>query len=460
MATILIVDDDRALREGLAETIAGLGHRPLSAASGPEALARLQRESVDAVLLDLHLPDMDGIEVLRRLRENPKRPPVVILTAFASAANTIEAMRLGAFDHLTKPIGRDDLDALLKRMLARARVAHPAGADQSEQETLVGSSEAMRRVQKTIGLAADSDATVLVLGETGTGKELVARALHDHGRRNAKPFIAVNCAAIPADLLESELFGHVKGAFTGAASDRTGAFREANGGTLLLDEIGDMPPAMQAKILRVLQDQVVMPVGGRPAAVDVRVIAATHRDLTEWIAEGHFREDLYYRLNIVRITLPPLRERLADIVPLAEHFLRAASAREPKQLTAPAAARLLSHSWPGNVRELKNVIERANVFVRGNIIDAGDLDLASDIPLASSSEAPVDWLAGDLPTALARLEEAMIRRALDACGGNRAEAARRLNVHRQLLYAKMRRYGLLHLDVSDATTAGVVKDDG
>jgi DNA-binding NtrC family response regulator len=318
----------------------------------------------------------------------------------------------------------------------------------------------MRRVQKTIGLAADSDATVLVLGETGTGKELVARALHDHGRRNAKPFIAVNCAAIPADLLESELFGHVKGAFTGAASDRTGAFREANGGTLLLDEIGDMPPAMQAKILRVLQDQVVMPVGGRPAAVDVRVIAATHRDLTEWIAEGHFREDLYYRLNIVRITLPPLRERLADIVPLAEHFLRAASAREPKQLTAPAAARLLSHSWPGNVRELKNVIERANVFVRGNIIDAGDLDLASDIPLASSSEAPVDWLAGDLPTALARLEEAMIRRALDACGGNRAEAARRLNVHRQLLYAKMRRYGLLHLDVSDATTAGVVKDDG
>jgi DNA-binding NtrC family response regulator len=458
MATILIVDDDRALREGLAETVADLGHRPLSAASGREALARLEREAVDAVLLDLHMPEMDGIEVLRRLGENPKRPPVVILTAFASAVNTIEAMRLGAFDHLTKPIGRDDLDALLQRVITRGLVARAPDADGSEGETLVGSSEAMRRVQKTIGLAADSDATVLVLGETGTGKEMVAKALHDYGRRKARPFIAVNCAAIPADLLESELFGHVKGAFTGAASDRTGAFREANGGTLLLDEIGDMPPAMQAKILRVLQDKVVMPVGGRPAAVDVRVIAATHRDLTEWIAEGRFRDDLYYRLNIVRITMPPLRERLADIVPLAEHFLRAVSAREPKRLTAPAAARLLSHSWPGNVRELKNVIERTNVFVRGNIIDASDLDLASDIPATSSVEAPVDWLAGDLPTALARLEEAMIHRALDACGGNRAEAARRLNVHRQLLYAKMRRYGLL-LDVSDETTEDVVKDD-
>jgi DNA-binding NtrC family response regulator len=458
MATILIVDDNRALREGLEETIAGLGHRPLSAASGQEALARLERETVDAVLLDLRMPDIDGIEVLRRLRENPKRPPIVILTAYAGAANTIEAMRLGAFDHLTKPIGRDDLEALLQRMLTPTPVARPAGIDRSEGETLVGSSEVMRRVQKTIGLAADSDATVLVLGETGTGKEMVARALHDHGRRKAKPFIAVNCAAIPADLLESELFGHVKGAFTGAASDRMGAFGEANGGTLLLDEIGDMPPAMQAKILRVLQDAVVTPVGGRPAAVDVRIIAATHRDLTEWVADGRFREDLYYRLNVVRITLPPLRERLADIVPLAEHFLRAATTREPKQVTAAAAARLLSHTWPGNVRELKNVIERANVLVRADIIDAGDLDLTSDIPVTSSSEV-INWLAGDLPTALARLEEAMIRGALDACGGNRAEAARRLNVHRQLLYAKMRRYGLLHLDVSEATTAGVVKDD-
>jgi DNA-binding NtrC family response regulator len=459
MATILIVDDNSALRESLAETVAGLGHRPLSAASGQEALARLECEAVDAVLLDLRMPEMDGIEVLRRLRDNPKRPPVVILTAFASAENTIEAMRLGAFDHLTKPIGRDDLDALLQRMFAPGRVALLADEDGSQRDSLVGSSEAMRHVQKTIGMAADSDATALVLGETGTGKEMVARALHDHGRRKAKPFIAVNCAAIPADLLESELFGHVKGAFTGAVSDRMGAFREADGGTLLLDEIGDMPPAMQAKILRVLQDQIVMPVGGRPAAVDVRVIAATHRDLTEWIAEGRFREDLYYRLNIVRITLPPLRERLADIVPLAEHFLRAASAPEPKQLTAAAAARLLSHNWPGNVRELRNVIERANVFVRGNVIDAGDLDLASDIPVTSSSAVPVDWLAGDLPTALARLEEAMIRRALGACGGNRAEAARRLNVHRQLLYAKMERYGLLHLGVSGATTAPVVKDD-
>src|SRR6266851_2535474 len=456
MATILIIDDDAALREGLAETLTDLGHTPRTASSGREGLAALSGE-VDAVLLDLRMPGgIDGIEALRRIRSHRDAPPVVVLTAFASAENTIEAMRLGAFDHLTKPIGRDELKALLQRL--PSRTGPVSNAPESSNGTLIGSSEAMRRVQKAIGLAADSNAIVLILGETGTGKELVARALHDHSRRKESPFVAVNCAAIPADLLESELFGHVKGSFTGATSDRSGAFREANGGTLLLDEIGDMPPAMQAKILRVLQDKVVMPVGGRPAAVDIRVIAATHRDLTEWIAEGRFREDLYYRLNIVRITLPPLRERLADILPLAEHFLRAASTQGPKQLTASAAARLLSHSWPGNVRELKNVIERANVFVRGNVIDAGDLDLASDIP-GTSSALPVDWLAGDLPTAVARPEEAMIRRTLGACGGNRAEAARRLNVHRKLLYSKMQLYGLLHLDVSDATTATVVKDD-
>src|SRR5437879_1220117 len=260
MATVLIVDDDAALREGLAETLTDLGHTALTASSGREGLAALSGE-VDAVLLDLRMPGgIDGIEVLRLIRSRDDAPPVVVLTAFASAENTIEAMRLGAFDHLTKPIGRDELKALLQRLPSRRWPA--SNAPESSNGTLIGSSEAMRRVQKAIGLAADSNAIVLIRGETGTGKELVARALHDHSRRKESSFIAVNCAAIPADLLESELFGHVKGAFTGAASDRTGAFREANGGTLLLDEIGDMPPAMQAKILRVLQDKVVMPVGG------------------------------------------------------------------------------------------------------------------------------------------------------------------------------------------------------
>jgi two-component system NtrC family response regulator len=256
MATILIVDDDDAMREGLAETVTDLGYRPRLAASGKDALALVAGGGIDAVLLDLRMPGgLDGIEVLRRIRAGADAPPVVVLTAFAGADNTIEAMRLGAFDHLTKPIGRDDLKSVLLGMLAQ-RDPRPPPSRVEPSGGLIGASEAIRRVQKTIGLAADGTATVLILGETGTGKELVARALHEHGRRKDKAFIAVNCAAIPTELLESELFGHVKGAFTGAAADRAGAFREADGGTLFLDEIGDMPGAMQAKILRVLQDKV------------------------------------------------------------------------------------------------------------------------------------------------------------------------------------------------------------
>jgi DNA-binding NtrC family response regulator len=306
VATILIVDDEAGLRDGLAEAIGDLGHRPHTAANGSEALAYLTSHRVDAVLLDLRMPGgLDGIEVLRKIRSDAHPPPVTVLTAFASADNTIEAMRLGAFDHLTKPIGRDQLRSLLERMLPRPEAL--AGSDSAPAQAagaLIGTSEGMRRVQKTIGLAADSDATVLILGETGTGKELVARALHAHGGRKAKPFIAVNCAAIPSELLESELFGHVKGAFTGANMDRAGAFRDAHGGTLFLDEIGDMSLPMQAKILRVLQERVLTPVGGKPVAVDVRVIAATHRDLVKLVSSGAFREDLFYRLNVVPIALP------------------------------------------------------------------------------------------------------------------------------------------------------------
>ncbi|HWF94276.1 MAG TPA: sigma-54 dependent transcriptional regulator [Xanthobacteraceae bacterium] len=462
MAGILIVDDDAGLRDGLAETLADLGHRPQLAATGNEALLHLEAHRFDAVLLDLRMPGgLDGIEVLRRIRAGTRPPPVAVLTAYASAENTIEAMRLGAFDHLTKPIGRAELKSLIERMLlGREPLPGPDDAQQPDPGTFIGASEAMRRVQKTIGLAADSDTTVLILGETGTGKELVARALHEHSRRAAKPFVAVNCAAIPAELLESELFGHVKGAFTGAGADRSGAFRDAAGGTLFLDEIGDMPLAMQAKILRVLQERVLTPVGGRPMAIDVRVAAATHHDLPGLVTSGAFREDLFYRLNVVPIVLPPVRERLADIVPLAEHFLRlSARSGMPKRLTAGAAARLLAHSWPGNVREIKNIIERANVFVRGDIIDADDLELASAAH-ADLQTVPAQWLECDLPTALAKLEKAMICHALAACGGNRAEAARRLNINRQLLYAKMQRYASSEKPASEIPTRAVGKADG
>jgi DNA-binding NtrC family response regulator len=445
MANVLIVDDDAALREGLAETVADLGHAPHTAASGREALAAVSAQDIDCVLLDIRMPGgMDGIDVLRHIRAMDGAPPVVVLTAFATAENTIEAMRLGAFDHLIKPIGRQELDALLKR-LTRPQVPQPT--DQSvEHGALIGSSETMRRVQKTIGLAADSDATVLILGETGTGKELVARALHQHGSRKTKPFVAVNCAAIPADLLESELFGHIKGSFTGAGADRVGAFRDAEAGTLFLDEIGDMPIAMQGKILRAIEERAVTPVGGKPSRFEARVIAATHRDLPGLVANGAFRADLYYRLNVVPIVVPPLRERREDIPLLAEEFLkREARPRAPKRLSPSALVLLRGHSWPGNVRELRNVIARACVLVRGETIEATDIDVAQPGTQVPSRD---ELLQGDLPVAVAKLEAAMISEALQACGGNRTEAARRLNIHRQLLYTKMQRYGLADPEAS------------
>ncbi len=460
--TVLIIDDDAALREGLAETAADLGYETKLAASGMSGLSQLRAQPVDAVLLDLRLGGaMDGLAVLKAIQALDDPPPVAILTAYATADNTIEAMRIGAFDHLTKPIGRAALDNLLKRMTDLHRREAPSYASAADSRasplTLVGSSDEIRKVQKTIGLAADSDSTVLILGETGTGKELAARALHEHGKRKGQPFAAVNCAAIPADLLESELFGHVKGAFTGALADRMGAFREAHRGTLFLDEIGDMPPAMQAKILRVLQDRVVTPIGGKATQVDVRVVAATHRDLPALIRQGLFREDLFYRLNVVSIALPPLRERLADILPLAEHFLRLAAgeAVSPKRITSGLAAKLLRYGWPGNVRELKNVIDRASILVRGDVIDVGDVDLGGWHADKESTGDANQWLSLDLPTAVAKLEAEMIRRALVACGGNRTEAARRLNINRQLLYTKAQRYGLN--DAPSGITTDVVR---
>lgn len=443
-ATILIVDDDAALREGLVETVVGLGHAAIGVDNGEAALAALavSATAIRAVLLDMRMPgQLDGTETLRRIQALASPPPVTVLTAFASAENTIEAMRLGAFDHLTKPIGRADLAHLLTRMIAQPASMPRPTVEDAEEESFISVSDAMHRVQKLIGLSAASDATVLVLGETGTGKEMIARALHRHApARRERPFVAINAAAIPVDLLESELFGHVKGAFTGAVADRPGAFRDADGGTLLLDEIGDMPLSTQAKLLRVLQDGIVTPVGGRPQRVDVRLVAATHRDLPQLVDSGAFRADLYYRLNVVPIVLPPLRERLADIVPLAEYFLaRAARGGMRKHLTPAAAARLLAHPFPGNVRELRNVLERAMVLGQGTTIDATELVL--DAPGTKSVVGP-EWLSGDLAGAIERLEIAMIRKALSEAQGNRSAAARTLGIHRQQLYAKMARYGI------------------
>jgi DNA-binding NtrC family response regulator len=376
------------------------------------------------------------MEVLKRIRALPAPPPVAVLTAVPTAANTIEAMRLGAVDHLAKPIGRAELAALVARMLPAASARISSAVSQTDEDTLVGASSSMRGVQKAIGMLADSDASVLITGETGTGKEVVARAIHRHGRRAAHPFVALNCAAIPAELLESQLFGHTKGAFTGAVSDTLGSFRAANGGTLFLDEIGDMAPPLQAKLLRVLQERVVTPLGGKPVAVDVRIISATHRDLALAVREGQFREDLFYRLGVVPLALPPLRERLADIVELAEHFL-ALFGKTTHRLSAEAAARLLAHDWPGNVRELRNAMERVATLGRRDVVAAEDLDFLRG---AGVSAEPVTGT--DLPGAVARLEQAMIRRALSDAVGNRSEAARRLGIHRQLLHEKIKRYDI------------------
>ena len=392
--------------------------------------------NVDAVFLDLKMPGMSGIEFLR---EAKPMAPVIVLTAFADSSNTIEAIKLGAFDHLTKPIGRSDLQRVLAEALKNPQIT-PGGHSPPSGDELIGFSPSMREVQKKIGVATSGEVTVLIEGETGTGKELVAKAIHRHSDRSKGHFVPVNCAAIPRELLESELFGHVKGAFTGAIQPRLGKFREADGGTLFLDEIGDMPLEMQAKILRVLEDKLVAPVGGQSTyQVDVRIVAATHQDLAKKAQAGAFRQDLYFRLNVLNIQLPALRERGSDILLLAEYFLRRLTS-PPKSLSTAAAKRLLEHSWPGNVRELENVIRSSSLSVRGAVIDARDLQIA---PTESRGETPLeDLLELDFHSAVSQFEKLLLEKALKEAGGNRAEAARLLNIHRQLLYAKLKEHGM------------------
>lgn len=434
MARIVIIDDDAGFRDSLAEALADFGHEVAQFDRAGPAITDIDMQLPGLVFLDLRMPGMDGIAALRILRASHKALKIVVLTAYATGDNTIEAMRLGAFDHLTKPVGRAALKTLLEAALREAGPV-PVPGEIAAPGTIIGASPAIRAVQKRIGLAAAGDASVLILGETGAGKELVASAIHRFGPRSEGPFVAVNCAAIPGELLESELFGHERGAFTGAAAARRGRFREAEGGTILLDEIGDMPAATQAKILRVLQEREVTPLGGVAVKIDVRVIAATHRDLQVMVGAGKFRADLYYRLAVLPIEVPPLRDRGEDILILARHILAELRPGAAPALTEGAGRALLAHSWPGNVRELRNTLERAASLTPGAVIDAADLALA----LPADSEAAVP---SSLPEVVAATEIALIRAALRRAGGNRTEAARALGISRQALYDRIKRYRL------------------
>jgi two-component system response regulator HydG len=476
MANVLIVDDNETLREGAAAVVRKMGHVVTTAASGDDGVARFTAAPADLVLTDLKMDSGDGFSVLVRIREADKDAVVVLMTGFGTVKNAVDAMKAGAFDFLEKPFAPDVLRARVGAGLAlreeRRRTERALGlasvvaddaarrfvetpsttpgerAPERRVKGIVGSSAAIQAVFKNVEKVAPTEATVFVHGESGTGKELVARAIHDLSPRRDQPFVGVNCAAIPGTLLESELFGHEKGAFTGAVKRKLGRFELAHGGTLFLDEIGDVPLEMQAKLLRALQEKTIERVGGEaPISVDVRIVSATHRDIAKMVKEGTFREDLLYRLHIIPITLPPLRERPEDIPLLVDHFLQKLAPRTRslvRRIDAGCLAALASYRWPGNVRELENVMEQALVFAEGDTLVADDLPAMLGA-LKPSTAQPLEQLpAADDPRTLDEilegLEKALILRAYNACGGVKAETARRLGIKPSALYYKLQKY--------------------
>jgi DNA-binding NtrC family response regulator len=450
--TILIVDDEINLRKTLAEILAGRGYDILEAGDGSEAIELLGKTTPDLVFSDWRMPKIGGEDVLRYMRTEPRLAdiPVIVITAFGSSHNAIEAVRLGAYDFVMKPFDLEEISLTVERALAHSslnREVTDLRARIERQTTLgtgrlIGSSGPMLDAFKMIGKVAETDTTVLISGESGTGKELVAEAIHNYSRRKDKPFVVVNCAALPETLLESELFGHEKGAFTGAAARKIGRFEMAEGGTIFLDEIGELSQNLQAKLLRVLQDHTFERVGGTETiSGDFRVLAATNRDLEATVREKLFREDLFYRLNVVRITVPPLRERRADIVPLAEHFLRLYSEKNELPsvgFSEEAILMLQTYSYPGNVRELENMVERAVLMARGRVILPSHFPQrnGSEGTLASSKMA-VDLLTLPFHKAVGELEKRLIENAIKLSSGNKTEAANRLQINRRLLYQKM-----------------------
>jgi DNA-binding NtrC family response regulator len=449
---ILIVDDEANLRRTLAEILSSRGYSVLEADDGSSALRLLREEVPDLIFSDWKMPQLGGAELLEHLRDQPRLSsiPVIVITAFGSSHSAIEAVRLGAYDFVTKPFDLDEIVITAERALDHSSlnkeiIRLKANTDHSQPSgsgRLIGTSGPMLDVFILIGKVAETDSTVLICGESGTGKELVAEAIHQYSPRKDKPFVVVNCAALPENLLETELFGHERGAFTGAVGRKTGRFEMAEGGTIFLDEIGELSPNLQSKLLRVLQERTFERVGGTETIhCNFRIVAATNCDLEASVREKVFREDLFYRLNVVRISVPPLRERRSDIVPLAEHFLRLYSDKNGLPAVGFSDAAILTlqnYSYPGNVRELENMVERAVLMARGRVIMAEHFP-ATNTAHAHGDARQLEMDLLDLPfhKSIAELEKRLISRALHESSGNKSEAANRLQINRRLLYNKM-----------------------
>lgn len=451
LGSIVVVDDDPEMRSLVTDHLKRQGYQIKEFSGGAEALKYLSSNGLDAVgteliITDLRMPDIDGLDLLQHVKRLPQQFPVIIMTAFASVDTAIEGLRKGAFDYLTKPFKLNELTITVERALHFFRLKTQNQALSSaiqkswNKNNIVGRSPAMQNIFDLIERVGPSSTNILITGESGTGKEVVARALHSHSNRSKDPFIAINCTAIPESLMESELFGHVKGSFTGATQDKKGLFEEAHGGTIFLDEIGDMDMGLQAKLLRVLQERVIKPVGSNQTKpIDVRVIAATHKDLKKAIANGVFREDLYYRLSVIPIVIPPLRHRVEDVPLLANYFLRKYSALNGNKVVSfsqEALRKLIAMPWPGNVRELENMIERLVVLTRGNSIEESDIPESEQ----TSSEHFFGKATSDYPT-IESLEKRYIQLVLEKTGGKKEKAAQILGINRRTLYRKEREYG-------------------
>jgi two-component system response regulator HydG len=443
--TILVVDDDPGHRNMLVTLLRDWGYRLSGAEDGETAVSLCREQAFDLILMDVRMAGISGIEALKEIKAYNPAIPILIMTAYSNVETAVEAIKAGAYDYLTKPLDFEDLRLTMERALDHAALRDENAALRQtlaasfDPGGIIGQSQPMRRLMEMLATVAPSEATVMISGESGTGKELIARAIHANSQRRKGPYIAVNCAALTETLLESELFGHEKGAFTGAEKRREGRFLAADRGTIFLDEIGEMPLAMQVKLLRVIQEREIQRVGGdQTLKVDVRIVAATNRDLQAEVEAGRFRQDLYYRLNVVALNLPPLREREEDIPLLAAYFLRRYAEKNGKRIkgfTPEAMDRLLKHSWPGNVRELENVVERAVVLGLDEYVGERELP-----PQLLGGESVRSGNGGAHQT-LEEMERVAILDALDAAGGNKSEAARRLGITRKTLHARLVRYG-------------------